>query len=318
MRYNKTSENYDYITKRRKNMAVSKCFSLSNPLPRIDETGMHGTPDFPVAVYDDDITSRCVNWHWCEEFDAGYVTEGSVLLACGNCKYTLSEGEIFFVNSNVLHFMENADPPRNSSFRSVVFHGSVIGGRENSVFHSKYYLPILNNPNLRDLTIKQNNIYHGKLLKILTTVWDSVSAETPDYEIIVRNELSDFFRILLHMPENNIVIYSESNFMQENRVQMILNYIHSRYSEDITLDDLAKAISVSKSEVLRCFKSIVGQSPIKYLKNYRLQAAAYMIRNTDYSIGTICELCGFGDNSYFAKSFKEIYHCAPREYAVNG
>ncbi|MCM1024575.1 MAG: AraC family transcriptional regulator [Prevotella sp.] len=307
-------------------MAVSKCFSLSknvfvgdnaaNPIPRIDETGMHGTPDFPAAIYDDDITEEWVNWHWNDEFEAGFVTKGSVLLACGNCKYTLAEGDIFFVNSGVLHFMGNGDPPRKSSFKSVVFHGSIIGGNENSVFHNKYLLPIVSNPNLRELTVKCGNVYHGKFMKILTNIWDSVSAEVPDYEIIVRNELSDFFRILLHMPENSIIIPAENDFVQENRVQAMLDYIHSHYSENVTLDDLAACISVSKSEVLRCFKNIVGQPPIKYLKNYRLQASAYLIRNTSYSIGTICELCGFGDDSYFAKSFKEMYRCTPREYGA--
>ncbi len=33
-----------------------------------------------------------------------------------------------------------------------------------------------------------------------------------------------------------------------------------------------------------------------------------------YSIGQICELCGFDDNSYFSKSFKEMYHCTPLAY----
>lgn len=305
-------------------MAVSKCISLSkntlkndnasNPIPKIDETGMHGTEDFPIAIYDDDVTNECVNWHWHEELEAGFVTHGSVLMTCGSCKYTLLEGDIFFVNSNVLHFMDNAAPSQKSTFKSVIFHGSIIGGQESSIFYNKYLLPILNNPGLREFIVRQNDMYQGRILKILTDVWEAVFSETTDYEIIVRNELSDFCRILLHMPENNIAISSESSFIQENRVQLILDYIYSHYSENITLAELAETISVSKSEVLRCFKNIVGQSPIKYLKNYRLQAAAYMIKNTNYSIGTICELCGFSDNSYFSKSFKEMYNCAPREY----
>lgn len=303
-------------------MSESKCFFLSKKIflsdseIQINETGIHGAPGFPAAIYDNNISDEYVNWHWHEEFEVGFVTKGSMLLACGSNKYTLSEGDGYFINSNVLHFMENAAPTHKSSFKAIVFNGSIISGSENSVFHNKYLLPVQSDTNLRELTIKPNSIYHGRLMKILTAVWDSVASEAADYEIIVRNELSNLFRILLHMPENKVAVYSESNFVQENRVQIILDYIHSHYTEDITLDELAKAIAVSKSEVLRCFKNIVGQSPIKYLKNYRLQAAAYLLKNTDYSIGTICELCGFSDNSYFAKSFKEMYHCAPREYAV--
>ncbi|MFR3300559.1 MAG: helix-turn-helix transcriptional regulator [Ruminococcus bicirculans (ex Wegman et al. 2014)] len=77
---------------------------------------------------------------------------------------------------------------------------------------------------------------------------------------------------------------------------------------------LASAAFVSKSEVLRCFKNITGQSPFEYLKNYRLRNAAYMIKNTSDSINAICGLCGFDDHSYFSKAFKEAYGCSPRDF----
>ena len=138
--------------------------------------------------------------------------------------------------------------------------------------------------------------------------------EPEDYEISVRNLLSDYFAVLSHVHQADSVSSSSVNLLLEDRVQIILNYIHANYSKNITLDDLAMVANVSKSEVLRCFKSIINISPIKYLKNFRLQNAAYMLKNSSYSIQTIYELCGFDSNSYFSKSFKEIYLCSPREY----
>jgi len=60
-------------------MALSSCISLSNqPSPfTIDETGTHGTPEFPVAIYHDDITDNFVNWHWHAEIEIGYVEAGT-------------------------------------------------------------------------------------------------------------------------------------------------------------------------------------------------------------------------------------------------
>lgn len=62
-------------------MAISKCISLSaenrieknvsNTEFHVNETGFRGTPDFPVAVYLDDVTHEYVNWHWHEEFEIG-------------------------------------------------------------------------------------------------------------------------------------------------------------------------------------------------------------------------------------------------------
>ena len=50
-------------------MALSACISLSNQTSQfnIDETGTHGTPEFPVAIYRDDVTENFVNWHWHAE-----------------------------------------------------------------------------------------------------------------------------------------------------------------------------------------------------------------------------------------------------------
>lgn len=305
-------------------MAISKCLSLSkennihsinaNSLPKIDETGLQGSLDFPVAIYLDDVTDDYVNWHWHKEFEIGFVTEGTVNVGCGTRKYILRSGDIFFVNSNVLHSMYNNHPPHRSIFKSITFDGSVIAGDTNSIFYTKYLAPIQNNNNLRDFILKPNDNNYSRLLSFISNIWDAVYSETPDYEIIVRNELSNIFRILIHLPENVPYDYNVNNYIQENRVQLILNYIHSHYREKITLNDLAQIASVSKTEALRSFKSIIGQSPIKYLKNYKLQNAAYMIQNTDDSIGQISEQCGFDDNSYFSKSFKEMYHCTPHEF----
>jgi len=155
---------------------------------------------------------------------------------------------------------------------------------------------------------------YSKLSSHLKNVWNSVNIEVPDYELIVRNELSAVFLILKQLAENDVPVSSNASLVQETRLRDILNFIHAHYAEKITLDDIAAASFISKSEVLRCFKNITGQSPIGYLKNYRLRNAAYMIQNTAYSINTICELCGFDDHSYFSKSFKEVYGCTPREY----
>lgn len=305
-------------------MAISECLSLSkenkinligaNAMSKTDETGLQGSPNFPVAIYLDDVTNDYVNWHWHKEFEIGFVTDGTVNVGCGNRKYILKRGDIFFVNSDVLHSMYNEAPTHNSIFKSITFDGSVIAGDTNSIFYTKYLLPILSNNNLRDFTLKPNDNNYPRLISLISNIWDAVYSETPDYEITVRNELSNIFRILIHLPENISYDNNDNNYIQENRVQLILNYIHSHYREKITLNDLAKIASVSKTEAMRSFKSIIGQSPIKYLKNYKLQNAAYMIKNTDYSIGQISEICGFDDNSYFSKSFKEMYHCTPHEF----
>lgn len=297
-------------------MAISTCISLSNSVSpfNIDETGTHGTPEFPAAIYLDDVTDDFVNWHWHAEIEIGYVEEGVILLECGNRKHTLNKGDLFFINSNVLHAMSSFSEDKTAVFKSIAFDSSIISSNTESVFYKKYLHPIIHSTAFRDYVWSQDSEYYSLLNELIVKAWGVIYTEPLDYEIVVRNLLSEFFAVLLRVIQTASLTVQPANLMLEERVQIILNYIHENYSKNITLDDLAAAANVSKSEVNRCFKTIINTSPIKYLKNYRLQNAAYILKNSTYAIQTIYELCGFDSNSYFSKSFKEIYHCSPKEY----
>lgn len=309
-------------------MALSKCISLSieNKIEKgysdaafhVNETGYHGTPEFPVAVYLDDVSHEYVNWHWHEEFEIGFVTEGSVILGCGNRKYQMEFGDIFFVNSNVLHSMHKNNTSKQAVFKSIAFHSSIISESMNSVFYIKYLLPILSNSNFRECIITKDSNFYQSMVDILSKVWNLVCSESSDFEIKVRNELSTLFCILNQFQKNIIETFPPKmpNYLPEKRVQVLLDYIHTHYKDKITIEELAKTASISKTEVLRCFKAIMGLSPISYLNSYRLQRAAYMLINTEKNIQEIAEDCAFDDNSYFSKLFKKKYHVTPHDYRL--
>lgn len=311
-------------------MAVSKCVSLSaenhlweNDLRsdfRIDETGCNSTPDFPVAVYLDDVTTSYVNWHWHDEIEAGFVLEGSVVVCSGTGKATLTIGDVFFINSGVLHSMYNASSPNRAVFKSITFNGSVIGGEQRSIFWQKYLRPILNAANLRSFIWTAGSDQNTAVLAMLSDIWELVAQEPAHYEILVRNGLSNLFLVLLQIQEQTAdeTLQNTYSLRQEKRLQLLLEYIHAHYSERITLDDLASTAAFSKTEVMRCFKSVIGKSPIRYLTEYRLQQAASLLLHTENTVQKIGECCGFEDNSYFTKTFRAMYQVTPTEYRRKG
>ena len=226
-------------------MALSSCISLSNLSSQfnIDETGTHGTPEFPVAIYHDDVTDNFVNWHWHAEIEIGYVEEGSVFLDSGNRKYALNKGDIFFVNSNVLHSMRNKTKGQTSVFKSIVFDSTVISSNTESIYYKKYLHPIIHNIYFRDCVWEPTVDFFPMLDGIIKNVWDIVNNEPEDYEIAVRNLLSDFFAVLRHITQADSIPAISTNLLLEDRVQLILNYIHANYSANITLNDLAMNLS---------------------------------------------------------------------------
>ena len=66
----------------------------------------HGTTEFPIACYYDDLKDKSIPWHWHEEVEAGIITHGSMVIHTPSVQHTLTKGQGFFINSGVLHKME--------------------------------------------------------------------------------------------------------------------------------------------------------------------------------------------------------------------
>lgn len=88
----------------------------------------------------------------------------------------------------------------------------------------------------------------------------------------------------------------------------------ARYSEPLEVEDLAKAAGLSKAHFSREFRRTFGESPYVYLLTRRLERAAALLRNTDYSVAEICLEVGLKGVGSFTTSFKRIYGMTPTAY----
>ena len=76
---------------------------------------------------------------------------------------------------------------------------------------------------------------------------------------------------------------------------MIKKYIHSHFSERITLDDLCETFRCSKSTLMNSFRRAYNTSINKYLTDVRITRARYLLAETEDSIREVSASCGFSD-----------------------
>lgn len=84
---------------------------------------------------------------------------------------------------------------------------------------------------------------------------------------------------------------------------------------DYSIDNLAETMFMSRSNFYRKIKGLTGMSPNDFLKTYRLNKAAELLRKKDCRIKEVYEQVGFNSSSYFAKCFKVQFGILPKEYA---
>ena len=138
--------------------------------------------------------------------------------------------------------------------------------------------------------------------------------ESEGCEFEARNQLSRLIYLLYcHTPAAQKCPTAKRQRDGE-RMKTMLQYIQAHLSEEMTLPQIAQSTNISPNEALRCFRSVVGSSPIQYVRLLRLQKAAGLLSSTDQPISDIAFQCGFQEMSYFAKVFRQWQGCTPSAY----
>ena len=134
-----------------------------------------------------------------------------------------------------------------------------------------------------------------------------------------------YLRNLLSLLSNHYVKnYSNFADLSQNRTsfakfnddhhQRVNSYIERHISEQITVDDLAAELNLSKFYFLREFKKSVGITPYQYLLNTRLERSRAMLRSGENDISSIAFELGFNDQSHFTRSFKKAFGMTPGNF----
>lgn len=100
-------------------------------------------------------------------------------------------------------------------------------------------------------------------------------------------------------------------------VKKVTSDIEAHLSEeDFGVNQLAKNLFMSYSQVQRKLNALIGLSPNQYIRFMRLEKSKELLRSTDDTILNISMNCGFSDPSYFAKVFKQEFGMTPHEWRV--
>lgn len=94
----------------------------------------------------------------------------------------------------------------------------------------------------------------------------------------------------------------------------MLNFIQINFADNIDLQQIADSAFISRRECLRCFRHIVGMSPIQYVIELRIQKAKQLLLETDLSVSDIYIACGFQNQIYFTKIFRSRTGLSPMKF----
>jgi len=96
-----------------------------------------------------------------------------------------------------------------------------------------------------------------------------------------------------------------------------ITFIRSNLSHVIKVSDLAQAVKLSENQFRRKFKQEFSVTPQKFILRARLQASGHLLRSSEKPLAMIASECGFSDQSYFTKQFRQFFGETPLQYRRN-
>ncbi len=278
---------------------------------------------FPIFLYQDvydEFLNGEINAHWHDEFEFNLILKGSVEFQTyssykDNHPDLLQEGDGIFINAKSLHHAKQLSS--GAIMFGFVIPANFFNFHLSEIIYKKNVLPIMQLP-LSSLCFFKDNKEDYVFLDALKRFYD-LDSHSLGYEI---QSLELVYRIwnALLQKSSNIPVSTSSHFnekLQEQRARQMLSYIYTHYNQKITIADLCKIANISRSECFRCFKNVVGKSPMEYVSEYQLSQAAQLLSDHNLSIAEISEQCGFQSQSYFGKIFREKYGFSPKNYQKN-
>lgn len=276
------------------------------------ETIQHGNSRYPFAYYPDNIWQfdfHRIDWHWHHELEFLVVAEGTATCLVGAEKIELHQGCGLFINSSILHRFEAQD---STFIPNIVFSPTLLAP-EKSLIYEKYIRPVINS-SIPYQIFYPHTTWQNHILRTLSKIFTLQEADEDNelYTIQLLLQIWDIFFKHFDLTSGSPALHHVNH--KQARLQIMMQYIHDHYREEITLETIASSVSISKSGALHIFQSCIHISPVAYLIQYRLAQAAEKLYTTQKSVSSIAEETGFTSSGYFCRKFRQHYHMSPGEY----
>ncbi len=281
-----------------------------------EEKKRHSSRLVPFSCYRCKIPDYFSNvpLHWHGEFELSIIHEGLMEYICGDDRFIAAEGDIIVIAPNILHAMY----PHGGGvqrYDTVVFSAEMLGLSDNDRSAAECIRPLANG-GFTALRITDAHSYYNELRLTVENIVSCALGNTPRLDMLMKSELLRLFWLL--EDNGDISAHSPVERGKSEMMRPALEYIADNFSENITIEQLAATVHLSKSYFMNRFRETSGVTAVEYITQYRIRAACSALLECSKTVSEISFECGFRNLSNFNRQFRRLMGCTPNEYRKIG
>lgn len=239
--------------------------------------------------------------HWHEHLELHYIREGTGHFQLNQQQYDATPGTMIIANSNELHWGFCDTYPYLD--QRIVFSVEDI---------SKELFQM-------NLLFQNVIAYDPQIDHFMTRIWQEFTDKRIGYK---QNAKALILQLLVYLSRHYAtrILTPEDSLRRKKtleRLNQVILYIESHYTEPITNQQLADLVFLSKDRFEHLFREHIGIAPLQYINELRLKKAMNLLKNSDLSIAEIAAAVGFSDYNHFGRLFRKYYSCTPKDAKNN-
>lgn len=261
-----------------------------------------------VKRFSESSGDRKPNWHFHPELELVYVNGGSGKRHIGNHLSYFGNGELVFIGSNLPHYGFTDRLSGNKSETVVQMRPDFLGD-------GFFDLPEMTEIGRLIERARMGLSFHGETKEVLGSRIQGL-AELDHFDRLL--EVISILHALALSKEYSSLnaqgLVLEINMQDNNKVNVIYDYVRDNFTRPITLEEISDLVSMTEPSFCRYFKKISGKTFTRFVNEYRLVHASKLLAERPSSITEICFQSGFNNFSHFNKKFKEFTGKSPSDY----
>lgn len=132
-----------------------------------------------------------------------------------------------------------------------------------------------------------------------------------DKLIQLQKNAREQLRMEMMTAPKDIEVVSSSHKILQQIVALMEEHISDA---DFNVELLGEALCMSRMQLYRVLKNLLGETPAEFMRNFRLARAASLLEKSELNVNEVCYSTGFNDPKYFTSLFKKKYGELPRDY----
>ena len=225
-----------------------------------------------------------------------FILKGQGLYYLNNKHYKLNENQCFLTEPGTVTLYK-AEPTNPWTYTWICFNGD--------------YVPHL---------LKQSNLNTDNPIINLScnqTIYEIIKEMLSYHQLTPANECylqSKLYLIFAKLHEALQSVYNKVELNNNFYVTKAIEYIEKNTFTNLSVNDIARYLNISRSHLYALFKQELNTSPQQFLTNAKIANARELLSKTKIPIYSVALSCGYKNAFAFSRAFKQVTNISPREY----